>query len=1158
MVTPEALDFRVMNTYELPKQLLSMFLDQELSLKTAGYGVKEALTGEPLLTPLERTRLSEKVRVAFNLDKNPALDAFLEVATNPLSYLAFLPVLGAGAKLALGRPSYSAWANKSGTVLQALGLESGAQAFRGTSVPAVLDDAVRSMERFAGESERILGPAYTKMVKRARELGAKDLTGKSAMVDSKTQQVRREIDGLLHVYLEGLNKDVTVKNFRGISYDTRTKRLEIKANTGTRKALVDMTDEQLEAALQRYDALDFAKAVRADQKRIMGEVFGTTPEARNRNASRMFYSMRGVANAESHQHTAVAKASLQSLFGARTEEALSRGYMTFKQKGGKRLKVDITEQDWQRLVNEAVETQLSDPRFVSRNVFTSRDEFGGILPTNLSRSPLYDTGLIPTGRAAPRTRTNVVFGEDDLDVLASIQGRYGNGPGPTREWHRQLKETRDYHIVKDKGVGNIRRRLNVIDSHSRYVQQMNGTKALFIDELSPEAAALEKAVLDQFKEETLKKGGRLPRGHMRQIGLRGQEADDILTPYADLVASRKGPVGGYTRADLLDRAYRLIPETNQVARSMFKEALLPRMLGEMSEQHFAASVMMTKAQDMVRWFTGTEAHKWFKSAAPGMGKKLDELANAELPSYAGSSIQHKISEHLYGTHLGLNFKSVIFNLTQPLITMPAFASLDEIASGYGAAIKRLTGYYDEAFRTPGAFTNRDVMYKLRRKHFDLVGDDTGDLLGLTEDLLGQLDIGNTSAKAILDPGRMSIVQRVMIPFQQGEITNRVVTSEIIRKRLAKQGLDPHSKDVAKRALARAEIKQVVEETQFGASLMNTLGASYGQGSLGKVMSQPIIRQFMTFPLRMMTLPIATLPRMTEAGWIGAAGQAARTVGYSAIAYELLRSDLIPGIGGADMSDFLVVSGATQLVSGAVDGRDGPLPIPPAISIGYNLARGFIAGDNEMIANEFFRTVPGGIALGRVIKNVDPMGIFRPTPHGNTLMYPYNRVDYGAADEEGRVPIYDPQGRLLERQRPLDLVLRGAGLDMSQFQTTAELDNFLVKQRDQMVQYEQRIVQATLNGDHGRAQQLAAEFQERFGFAPKIERSQFQTALRNREMSRTERILSRMDPQVRDLYTQMAAERQGQDPRAAPDPAQLRGEAGVAKAALDDMMMRLGP
>ena len=149
------LDFRVVNSYELPKQFMSMFLDKELTAKTAGLGISEAISGNPLLTPIERDRLSHKVKAAFNLGENKALDAFLEVATNPLSYLAFIPALGAGARLAVGKVQYSPWMQRTPSVLMALGLESGAQAFRGTSIPPVLADVIDASKRFADESTAI-------------------------------------------------------------------------------------------------------------------------------------------------------------------------------------------------------------------------------------------------------------------------------------------------------------------------------------------------------------------------------------------------------------------------------------------------------------------------------------------------------------------------------------------------------------------------------------------------------------------------------------------------------------------------------------------------------------------------------------------------------------------------------------------------------------------------------------------------------------------------------------------------------------------------------------------------------------------------------------------------------------------------------------------
>lgn len=1155
---PDNLDFRVLNSYELPKQFLSMALEGQLNAKSTLRGMKEVLSGEPLLSPLERSRLSDQVKQAFGLENNRALDAFLEVATNPLSYLAFLPSMGTSVRAALGSAKKSSWMRRDGTVLAALGLEGGISTFRGTSIPPILSDLVMSMKRSASESEALWRPGYEKMLRtlQAKNPAIKDITGRGVMRPGPEQDARRRLDALLQTYLEGLNKDVPTKTFRGV--DKGAAGAEIKFSTGTRPKLIDMTDEQLERALDDMGALEFARGLKADQQRVAAQIFGTTPDERARNAARLYYSTRGVANSKSHENAAAAKVAMQSLFGKDMEDDLAKGVYTYIDAAGKKVQQALTEDDWIKLVNDAIDVKLSDPHFMSRNMYTSRDAMGRILRPDNTNSAMYDHGLVPTGSTLPRTTDNFVFGEDDLDLLRRLQREITGNDTVTQGWASQYAQSTKYNadLVDNP---NIRRRINAIDSHGRYVQNMHATKALFIEDVSPEALIMEKEALDAFKNELIKSGQPLPAGTLRTIGARNRMPDDILTPVADLDGTT-GPLHGYTRADLLDRAYRLIPGENRVTRDLFKNGLLPHMLGEGTEKSFTSGVLAAKYRDMATWFMGTDAYKIIDGLG-GPAKYLSDgirhAATTDMPVYAGASWQHRAANHLFGATLGVNIKSVLFNLTQPLITMPSFATFREMAEGYGNGIRKMTNYYADAFQTKGAFTDPTVMRNIRRKHFDLVDTPTGDLLGLTEDLMDQLDLGQAGARVVLEGNKMTWAQKVMIPFQQGEISNRVITSEIVRARLKRQGLDPFSKDLRTRALAQAEIQTLVQETQFGSSGLNTIAGAYGQGSLGKFLSQPLLRQFLTFPLRMMTLPFSTLSRLDDRGWLAAGAALGRTVGYSAIAYELLRSDLIPGIGGMDASDFLVVGGTTQLISGAVDGKDGILPVPPAMSLATNMVRGMTTGDFEMMSNEAWKFVPGGIAIGRAVKQIDPLGFIRPDAmKPGQGLWPYNRVGWQEQDENGEVPIYNPQGQLLTRARPLDLVLRGAGLDMKQFQNTGELDNFLVKQRDQMVQYERQIVQATLNGDHGRAQQLAAEFRKRFGFAPKIERSQFQTALKNRELDRTERILSRMDPEIRELYGQIAERRRGQPIQSA-DNEQLRGEAGVAQAALNDIMMRIG-
>jgi len=771
-------------------------------------------------------------------------------------------------------------------------------------------------------------------------------------------------------------------------------------------------------------------------------------------------------------------------------------------------------------------------------MYTTRNSLGEVVAAKNSSIDAY--GLIPSGSTMPRTGAGTVFDEEDLTLLQGIQDEVGGQSYRTARMDAEWKVSTRYDADERKEF-NLRRRLNTLDSHERYMSSMMTTKALFVVDIAEETLELEAMALTAARDEATKQGVNLVPGKLRMTG--GGPAHSLDTPFKDIPKELQ-PLGGYTPADVLDRSYRLMK--NESARDLLREAIVPRIMGEASSKHMATAALLNQGKSMAKWFVNSEVGKAMKGVAAirPVYDAIENVAKSEMRAYGGSSFQSNLTSYLYGTHLGINFKSVLFNLTQPFVTMTKYGSIGDVVGGYKEALGQLGRYYRAVADDGGrALLSKARTRKLLQDNVRLANVDGIDELGITEDLLGQLDIGIAHNNNVMGSDKLSFLQKLMLPFQQGELLNRVAAGEIALKRVQRQGLDIYSKDAATRALARSEVNQFVQETQFGASLLNTMAAAYGRGRLG-FLEAPVLRQFLTFPVRMATMPFVTDARLTDRGLLEAARLAARSVGFSAVAYELLRSDLL---GGVDASPYLAVAGQTQILSGFVDDRDGPLPIPPAIGIPANFFTGLVTGDKKVLVNELYRMVPGGISLGRALKTLDPAGALGLPDSVQSSLSPYNKVLWDSPNEDGTIPVLDPNGRLIANQSPKELVLRAAGLDFGRFQNEAEVDNFLVKQRDQMVQYEQAIIQALLNGNQGRVQSLTKEFQKRFGFTPQISRAQVQNAMQNRQSDRTERIVGRIDPMLRDAYAMATGTN-------APTPnPELKGEAAVAARALQDLM-----
>jgi hypothetical protein len=82
----------------------------------------------------------------------------------------------------------------------------------------------------------------------------------------------------------------------------------------------------------------------------------------------------------------------------------------------------------------------------------------------------------------------------------------------------------------------------------------------------------------------------------------------------------------------------------------------------------------------------------------------------------------------------------------------------------------------------------------------------------------------------------------------------------------------------------------------------------------------------------------------------------------------------------------------------------------------------------------------------------------------------------------------------------------------------------LKNREQVVEYRRRAIQALLSNEIPKMQATRAEFKRRFGMELTISKDQLDEAMKNRMVSRTERIMDRMPPDLRPQYQAMLASR----------------------------------
>ena len=352
-------------------------------------------------------------------------------------------------------------------------------------------------------------------------------------------------------------------------------------------------------------------------------------------------------------------------------------------------------------------------------------------------------------------------------------------------------------------------------------------------------------------------------------------------------------------------------------------------------------------------------------------------------------------------------------------------------------------------------------------------------------------------------------------FHLSEISNRNIMGHMADIAMEKSG----------RAYSASEARRIrqtlVQRTQYGASATNT-----PQALLSGPLSSPLAKMFLTYPMRSLNMVFSTLPDMANPDSYGKGlfVTMARGLGASAMVYQIGK-----GLVGADLSRGLYVDSATSLVGGdrLMDPNKEWLPLPPAVSVPVDFIRGIASEDQRLLADSVSRVIPGGVALSRLVGVLPEMG--GPNP---VAAVQKTYVNWNQRTPDGRVALYKGDGTLVSFESPAALVFKGLGLDFGAAGANGELDNYLNKQRDEIVKYRQRMISQVLANDMRGAEGTAQEFGKRFkgpnGQPLKLSFNQAQVRqfVRAREASRTERLLDRLPPETRPIYQQMVASTPG--------------------------------
>ena len=610
------------------------------------------------------------------------------------------------------------------------------------------------------------------------------------------------------------------------------------------------------------------------------------------------------------------------------------------------------------------------------------------------------------------------------------------------------------------------------------------------------------------------------------------------------------PDGGWSNADLLDASHEVIRRSkNRLGRQAetqgvrFKTSVVGAALGHRPRMQPIGTGLVTRAQEAAGSLVESNLMRELAGdtdVGRALSDSLGRFANSNSERLT-RTMNTNIAGHLYATHLGLNIGSVIMNLQQPFLLMAPWAGARETVKVYKEIFRDAQAYGRERARhvKSNGYTGMRAL--------NLTGDDRLEIArkagiqgfeeaGLSGNMLEDLDSiaygmghktleGNASYWTIEAPMKM---------FEKAEWVNRLVAAKVMRNRyLVSNGVqrtEDLSEDVADEM--RRQMSLAVEETQFGSTAMNTPDWM----SQNPWLRNPLLRQFMTFPMRSLTAPTEAaqrvgLDRTFRNGWqvpltgrddgVGAGARLAtdfvRTFGIGAATYygaQAIGLDFSRGGAAEALKD------ASKLELLSETGQaEWTFRLPPAAGIPMDLIKSVIQGDATLASQTVLRLLPGGVAAIRAA------GVLNDNGNGIPLMDAAQRqfVDWNSPNSEGMFPVFRNTGTFVGYENGLQILLKGLGVPLDSHKKGAEMDRYLASQRQEIVAMRNEALNAMLANNPTKARRMQAEFQNKFGVPLTFTQRQLRGRIQSRSVGRTERMLDMMPTDVREVYQRQLAE-----------------------------------
>lgn len=1070
-------NYESVNLFDAPVVLASMLVDREFTAR----GGMNALLNPARLSPAERDTIA--TRLKKEAGNNGLAGAVIDTALNPWVWLFFATSVPGQTALADGarnlfsvNKAYLSSVSAQTSILKAMGGWTGWQMFRGRAIPDALLQVEREISTKVQQGAQYERPLWEWL----QSQGLSSLDPSAAKTEAQKALVE-EVNVLLHTSLTGRDRERTVQQILG--HRTKDGTLEILTEPVVQGRWGTVDVERRLADLGLTQARD---SIREFYKTRFNDLFG--------DDERMLRVLRGIRNpivqGTGNSMVAGDMTLVRNLMGPEVWKALRAG--------------EISLPNLRDAIRKAVGT---NEFFLPSNVFERSIATPGL--SARERVAAYRMGsTAPVGGAADPI---LLLHPEDLN-----KARQYLGDSETLLSEIKASQTAMEDSIS-AGVGRRFLKMDPIEATRRYNNDTAVTYGWHV--AAPDEVV--RAVMKQEYESVR------PNLHFSDARVAGtyDRGSAPLTSHIDEVAEADRPGGGFSLADVIHSGW--ATDQDPYNRKALIDILIPAISGKHKVEHTVLGLLANNSQRWIASLAETGVGKAIEGSGP-MGKRfvdsLRRIASPEaLDATAGRGFSDKLARYLYLTHLGFSVPSMILNMTQPFALATTWLGARHVLPAYGDAAKDLFGYI-QARAKMGFNISAADRAKLAAEHFPGYAD----LAGIGPHILEQLDSrlfvqggGFHDANSLFD----KFTRMAMGGFQYSEWFNRSVTYHALRRayQTAGRGVEVGTPIFASQA------RQLIAETQFASHPLNTpMAALGGESPFGRLLANPLVRQFLTYPYRTAVGYLSVGPKLggRTGYWKPLANDLGRMMATSAVIYEMGKNIL-----GVDLTRSTPFAAVTDLLPGVSGGRydqrESPIPVPPVIDIPFQVTKALATEDRDLLARNAVRLLPAGLAVSRALGVLPPL----PPPAG-ALQRTY--ADWGARLPNGGIPVFANDGRLISAEDPASLILRGIGADLGQYRNEQDLNNYLLQNRNEMQSYKQEYIRRILNSDPVGANGVAEEFGKRFKMPLRVSKAQMRSATQQRSVPRATRMVDRLPADARPYYAQLVAAQGAPPPTSSPE------------------------